>query len=160
MVNKEKAIKRELTRLRRTQNPEQIDFRRMRKVRAAKTKLFELRRKGTVAPVKEAPVEKKKKKVKPKKKPRKMKEKEPELEIVDQEPELEVFEEEPELEVLEEEPELEVVEEEAKPKKKPKKTKEQEPELEVIEEDDLQLDEISLEDLYTYDEEIDDEDAE
>ena len=119
MVNKEKTIKRELTRLRKTQNPEQIDFRRMRKISAAKTKLFELRRKGTVAPVKEAPAEKKKKKAKPKKKP---KTKEPELEVIDGEPELEVFEEDPELEEVE------------------------------ISED--------LEDLYSYDEDIDEEEAE
>ncbi|MGD9395172.1 MAG: hypothetical protein PVJ05_01960 [Candidatus Thorarchaeota archaeon] len=147
MVNKEKAIKRELTRLRKTQNPEQIDFRKMRKVRAAKTKLFELRRKGTVAPVKVAPTEKKKKKkAKPKKKP---KEKEPELEVIDQEPELEVLEDEPELEVIKEKP---------KPKKKAKKKKEKEPELEVVEEEP-ELEDISLEDLYTYDEDIDEEDV-
>jgi hypothetical protein len=151
MVNKEKAIKRELTRLRKTQNPEQVDFRRMRKLRAAKTKLFELRRRGTVAPVKEVPAEKKKKKAKPRKKP---KAKEPELEIIDEEPELEVFEDEPELEVVEEKP---------KPKKKPKKKKEKEPELEVIEDEpDSEEIEISedLEDLYSYDEDIDEEDVE
>ncbi|MFW9974403.1 MAG: hypothetical protein ACFFDQ_03920 [Candidatus Thorarchaeota archaeon] len=116
MVNKEKAIKRELTRLRKTQNPEQINFRRMRKIRAAKTSLWKLKRKQTVVSVKVATAEKKKTtKVKPAKKP-KMKE--------------------PELEIIEEEPELEVIEDE--------------PELEEISED--------LEDLYSYDEDIDEED--
>ncbi|MFW9835039.1 MAG: hypothetical protein ACFFEK_13660 [Candidatus Thorarchaeota archaeon] len=152
MGNKEKAIKRELTRLRRTQNPEQIDFRRMRQRRVAKTKLQVLKRKSTVGPAKVVSTEKKKekKKSKPKKKP---KTKEPELEIID-ESELEEIEEEPELEEIEEEPELEVIEEEPKPKKKKK-----EPELEVIEEEP-ELEEVSLEDLYTYDEDIDEEDFE
>lgn len=132
MVNKEKAIKIELTRFRKTQNPEQIDFRRMRKLRAAKTSLFKLKRKGTVAPVKEASTEKKK--AKPTKKPKK---KDEELEVIEDEPELEVSDKEPELEVVEEEPELEVVEDE--------------PESEKISKD--------LEDLYSYDEDIDEEDV-
>ncbi|MFW9787524.1 MAG: hypothetical protein ACFFE1_07610 [Candidatus Thorarchaeota archaeon] len=154
MVNKEKAIKRELTRLRKTQNPEQLDFRRMRKLRAAKTSLMKLRRKGTVAPVQKVS-EKKKKKEKPKKKP---KAKDLELEVIEEEPELEIFDDESEMEGIEEEPELEVIEE--KPEKKPKK-KEKEPELEVIE-DEPEVEEISedLEDLYTFDEDIDEEDLE
>jgi hypothetical protein len=133
MVNKEKAIKVELTRLRKTQNPQQIDFRRMRKLRAAKTSLLKIKRKGTVAPVQVA--EKKKKKVKPTKKPKKT---DAELEVIEDEPELEIFDEEPELEVIEEEPELEVAD------------------------DELELEEISedLEDLYSYDEDIDEEDVE
>jgi hypothetical protein len=153
MGNKEKAIKRELTRLRKSQNPEQIDFRRMRQRRAAKMKLQVLKRKSTVSPVKVVSTEKKKekKKSKPKKKP---KTKEPELEVIKGEPELEVIDDEPEIEEVEEEPELEVIEEEPKPKKKKK-----EPELEVIEEEP-ELEEVSLEDLYTYDEDIDEEDLE
>ncbi|MHA3962041.1 MAG: hypothetical protein AM325_000760 [Candidatus Thorarchaeota archaeon SMTZ1-45] len=126
MVNKEKAIKRELTRLRKTQNPEQIDFRRMRKLRAAKTSLWKLKRKHTVAPAKVSLTEKKKKKVKPAKKPKK---KEPELEILEDELELEVLDEDLELEEIEEEPELEEISED-------------------------------LEDLYSYDEDIDEEDFE
>ena len=103
MVNKEKAIERELTRLRKNQNPQQIDFRRMRKLRAARTNLLNLKRKKIVAPVKMAEVDKKKKKAKPKKKPKK---EEPELEIIEDEDELEDFEEEPEVEEVAE-PELE-----------------------------------------------------
>ena len=140
MVNKEKAIKIELTRLRKTQNPEQIDFRRMRKLRAARTSLMKVKRKGTVAPVKVVLAEKKK--AKPTKKPKKK-------------------DEEPELEAVEDEPELEVVEEKPKSKKKPKKKKEKEPELEVVE-DEADSEEISkdLEDLYSYDEDIDEKDVE
>ena len=151
MVNKEKAIKIELTRLRKTQNPEQIDFRRMRKLRAAKISLIKVKRKGTVAPVKEAIAEKKK--AKPKKKPKK---EDPELEVIEDEPELEVFDDEPELEVEKEEPELEVVDEEPEIE-----VKEKEPELEVVE-DEPDSEEISkdLEDLYSYDEDIDEEDVE
>ncbi len=149
MVNKEKTIKIELTRLRKTQNPEQIDFRRMRKLRAAKIKLIELKRKGTVAPVKEVVAEKKKKKAKPKAV-------DPELEVIEDEPELEVFDDEPELEVEKEEPELEVVDEEPE-----LEVVEKEPELEVVE-DEPDSEEISkdLEDLYSYDEDIDEEDVE
>ena len=132
MVNKEKAIKIELTRLRNTQNPQQIDFRRMRKLQAAKASLLKLKRKGTVAPVIVA--EKKKKKTKPTKKPKK---KDVELEVIEDEPELEIFDDEPELEEIEEEeePELEVVEDE--------------PELEEIDKE--------LEDLYSYDDDIDED---
>ncbi len=164
MVNKEKAIKIELTRLRKTQNPEQIDFRRMRKLRAARTSLMKVKRKGTVAPVKVALAEKKK--AKPTKKPKKKDEEleviedEPELEVVDEEPEVE--EKKPELEAVEDEPELEVVEKKPKSKKKSKKKKEKEPELEIIEEKpELEETEISkdLEDLYSYDEDIDEEDV-
>ncbi|MHA1943612.1 MAG: hypothetical protein ACW96M_04360 [Candidatus Thorarchaeota archaeon] len=177
MVNKEKTLKRELIRLRRTQNPQQLDFRKMRKVRITKDKLRSLKRKA-VAPATIAPVIKDKK-AKPKKKPKK-KELEPELELIDDEPELKILDE---LDAIEEElkaereaakekakaekkkkkekkPELEVIEEEPKAKKKPKKKKEKEPELEVIE-DKPESEEISkdLEDLYSYDEDIDEEDV-
>ena len=87
MVNKEKALKQELIRLRQNQNPQQLDFRRMRKIRIAKAKLRSLKRRA-VTPTVEAPVEKvEKKKAKPEKKPKK-KEKEPELEVVEDKPKL------------------------------------------------------------------------
>ncbi|MFX1263760.1 MAG: hypothetical protein ACFFH0_00130 [Promethearchaeota archaeon] len=160
MVNKEKALKRELVRLRKTQNPQQVDSRRIRKMLRARAKLRSENRKVVVVPK----IEKEKK---PKaKKPRRKKE--PELEIIEDEPELEIIEEIDQL-VLEEkkkarkpkkkkEPELEVIEDEpvVEEKKKPKKKKE--PELEVIEDepDDDFIDE-ELADLYTYDEDIDEE---
>jgi outer membrane biosynthesis protein TonB len=130
MVNKEKALKQELIRLRRNQNPQQLDFRRMRKIRIAKAKLSSFKRKATVPTVEEPVEEVKEKKAKPKKK-----EKEPELEVIAEKPKSE---------------------KKTKPKKKAK-----EPELEVIE-DKPKSEEISsdLEGLYTYDEDIDEEDAE
>jgi hypothetical protein len=149
MANKEKTIKRELIRLRKTQNPEQFDFRKMRKIRAAKASLLKLKRKGTVAPVKEVAAEKKK--VKPKKKTKK---KDAELEVIKDDPEIELFEDEPELEVEEEEPELEVVEEEPE-----LEIEEEEPELEVVEEEPKEISE-ELEELYSYDDDIAEEDAE
>lgn len=136
MVNKEKASKRDLIRIRKTQNPQQIDFRKMRKHRKARTEFWSFKKKPSAQVVTA-----KKEKAKPKKKAPKKK-KEPELEVIDQEPELEVIEDEPELEVVDQEPELEVI-----------KEKEEEPELEVIDEE--------LEDLYSYDDEIlDDEELE
>ena len=93
MVNKEKAVKRELVRLRKTQNPQQVDSRRMRKMLKARAKLRSEKKRVAVGPK----VEKEKK---PKaKKPRKKKE--PELEIIEDEPELETIEDIDEL-VLEE----------------------------------------------------------
>ena len=145
MVNKEKASKRDLIRIRKTQNPQQIDFRKMRKHRKARTEFWSFKKKPSAQVVTA-----KKEKAKPKKKAPKKK-KEAELEVIDQEPELEVIEDEPELEeiaedpvlaVLKEDPELEVIEEE-----------EEAPELEVIDEE--------LEDLYSYDDDIlDDEELE
>ncbi|MFW9798847.1 MAG: hypothetical protein ACFFD9_00265, partial [Candidatus Thorarchaeota archaeon] len=85
MVNKEKAVKREITRLRKRQNPQQVDFRRMRKLRKARAELWSSRKPVVVRPtiVRE---EKKEKAKKPRKK------KEPELEIIETEPELEIIE--------------------------------------------------------------------
>ena len=137
MVNKEKASKRDLIRIRKTQNPQQIDFRRMRKHRKARTEFWAFKTKPSAQVVTA-----KKEKAKPKKKARKKKKKEPELEIIEDKPELKVVEQEPELEVIEEdkeEPELEVIKED-----------EEEPELEVIDEE--------LEDLYSYDDDILDDD--
>ncbi|MFX0107674.1 MAG: hypothetical protein ACFE7R_05300 [Candidatus Hodarchaeota archaeon] len=104
MVNREKAVKKELTRLRKTQNPQQIDFRRMRKLRKARTTYW-LTKKRTVVTPEVTRMEKEEKKKKPKKE-----EKKPELEVIE------------------------------------------EPELEEIDED--------LEELYTYDEDIFDDDEE
>ncbi|MHA2020305.1 MAG: hypothetical protein ACW98J_03170 [Candidatus Thorarchaeota archaeon] len=137
MVNKEKTAKRNMIRIRKTQNPQQVDFRRLRKHRKARTEYWSFKKKPSVQVVTE-----KKEKAKPKKKAPKKK-KEPELEVIDQEPELEVIDEEPELEVVEEAPE-------------------KEPELEVIDDEpEPEAIDKELEDLYSYDDEIiDDEENE
>ena len=88
MVNTEKAIKRNRTRLRRGQNLQQVDLQRMRKIREAKTRYWALRRKAH-APKVVAEVDDKKKKPKKEKK-----EKKPELEVIEDEPEIEVIDEE------------------------------------------------------------------
>lgn len=88
MVNKEKAARRELIRLRKNQNPQQVDFKRMRRLRDARSDFWALKKKPVTAPVIEV-----KKKEKPKKAPKK-KEKEPEMEIIEDEPELELIDEE------------------------------------------------------------------
>jgi hypothetical protein len=124
MVNKEKSLERERVRLRRSQNPQQIDFKRMDKKQSVRHEFWKLKKKVTEAPAKAAPSKKVEKKQKPVKE--KKEEKEPELEVIEEEPELEVIEEEPELEVIEEEPEIEEIGED-------------------------------LEDLYSYDEELDEE---
>ncbi|MFW9965592.1 MAG: hypothetical protein ACFFEA_00415 [Candidatus Thorarchaeota archaeon] len=126
MVNKEKNAQRDLIRIRKTQNPQQIDFRRMRKRRKARTEFWSFKKRPSAHIV----VEKKEKKKKPKKKAPKKK-KEPEMEIIDDKPELEIIDEEVELETIEEDDD-------------------EEPELEVIDEE--------LEDLYSYDDEILDDD--
>ncbi|TFF96432.1 hypothetical protein EU546_01400 [Candidatus Thorarchaeota archaeon] len=126
MANKEKALKREITRLRKTQNPQQIDLRRMRRARAAKTEMKKLRKKPTLVEPEAADKTKEpkeKKKAEPKKK-------EPELEVV-----------KPGAAEKVKKPKAKKKEKKAKPKK------EKEPDLEVIDDD--------LDDLYTYDEEID-----
>ncbi len=125
MVNKEKNAKRDLIRIRKTQNPQQIDFRRMRKRRKARTEFWSFKKKPSANIV----IEKKEKK-KPKKKAPKKK-KEPEMEVIDDKPELEIIDEEMELETIEENDDAE-------------------PELEVIDDE--------LEDLYSYDDEILDDD--
>jgi len=130
MVNKEKAVRRELARLRKTQNPQQVDFRRMRQLRKARTKFWATKTVGgskTIDAVKVKKPEKKKEKKKEEKK--KKKEKEPELEIIDDEPEFEELEDEPELEEIVEESESEEIDDE-------------------------------LEELYSYDEELEDIDEE
>jgi hypothetical protein len=120
MVNKEKALKRELTRLRKRQNPSQVDFRRMRKLRKARTEYWKLKKRPTAAR-REAPEVKKEKRKSRKERRRERKKEKPA----------------PELEVIEE-PELEGVEEEKTESGLTEKAEE-------------------LEDLYTYDEDIDEE---
>ncbi|MDF1538605.1 MAG: hypothetical protein P1Q69_06855 [Candidatus Thorarchaeota archaeon] len=87
MVNTEKAVKRDRTRMIKGQNPQQIDFKRMRKAREAKTKYWALKKKAQrpdfVAVVEDKKKPKKEKKVK-----------KPELEVVQDEPELEIIDEE------------------------------------------------------------------
>jgi hypothetical protein len=146
MVNKEKTAKRDLMRIRKTQNPQQVDFRRMRKLRKARTEYWSFKKKPSAHVVAD-----KKEKAAPKKKAPKKK-KEPELEVIEDEPELEVFDDEPELELIDEEPEPEVVED----------TPEKEPELEVIDDEpEPEAIDKELEDLYSYDDEIvDDEEPE
>jgi hypothetical protein len=130
MVNKERAAKRDLIRIRKSQNPQQIDFRKMRKHRKARSEFWAFKKKPSAHVVQE-----KKEKAKPKKRaPRRRKK--PELEVIEEEPELEAIEDEPELEEIEDEPVLAVLKEE--------------PELEVIDEE--------LKDLYSYDDDILDDD--
>jgi hypothetical protein len=92
MVNKDKAVKRELTRLRKTQNPQVVDFRRMRTLRTAKGKFWGSKK--TVVARAEA--------VKSAEEPRK-KPKPAEIEEIEPSPEEAITEEEEELEGLEEE---------------------------------------------------------
>ncbi|MHA2064377.1 MAG: hypothetical protein ACXABY_08360 [Candidatus Thorarchaeota archaeon] len=134
MVNKEKTARRDLTRIRKAQNPQQVSFRRMRKHRKARTEFWSFKKKPSAHVV----TDKKEKDASKKKAPKKKKE--PELEVIEDAPELEVFDEEPELEVIDEEPELEVI----------KKDDEDEPESEAIDKE--------LEELYSYDDEILDDD--
>ena len=98
MTNKEKALKRERIRLRKNQNPQQVDYKRMDKVRSVKTEYWKMKRHSGIAE-KKAITKPDDKKPKPKKE-KKKKEKEPELEVVEEKPELEVIEDEPELEEI------------------------------------------------------------
>lgn len=77
MVNKQKAVKRDLTRLRKTQNPQQADLRRERRLRKAKTE-FWATKKGTVVAPSGAPKEKESR-------PRTEKAEEPEPEEIEEE---------------------------------------------------------------------------
>ncbi len=80
MVNTERSLKRDRTRLRRGQNPQQIDFKRMRKARNVGRKYWVLKKKS--GDVFEERIEEKKDTKKAKAKPKK---KEPELEVIDEE---------------------------------------------------------------------------
>lgn len=88
LVNKQKAVKREITRLRKVQNPQQADLKRAHKLRKAKTEFWEKKKKTVVTPV-EAPEEKQ-----TRSKPEKAKE--PELEEIEEEMEEETEEDESE----------------------------------------------------------------
>jgi hypothetical protein len=87
LVNKQKAVKREITRLRKVQNPQQADLKRAHKLRKAKTEFWEKKKKAVVTPV-EAPEEE------TRRKPEKAKE--PELEEIQEETEEETEEDESE----------------------------------------------------------------
>jgi hypothetical protein len=100
MTNKTKALKRERARLRNSQNPQQIDYLKMGKIRSAKTEFWKIKKRGGVVAKTTPKTETKRTKpVKEKKK----KEKEPELEVVEEKPELEVIEDEPEVVEIDEE---------------------------------------------------------
>ena len=108
MTNKMKALKRERIRLRKSQNPQQVDYKKMDTVRSVKTEFWKMKKRDNFEAKKSiAKAESKKaKKVKPEK-DKKKKEKKPELEVIEDKPELEVIEEE-DIEEIEEEPELEI----------------------------------------------------
>lgn len=135
MTNKQKALKRERIRLRKGQNPQQVDYRKIDRLRAARTEFWKIKKRSGKAEEKTIS-EVDTKKAKPEKE-KKKKVKEPELEVIEDKPELEVIEDKPELEEIEAEPELEVIEEE------PEK-------VEISKE---------LEDLYADDDELEDDDT-
>jgi hypothetical protein len=90
MVDNETTIKRDRVRLRRSQNPQQIDFRTMRKVREVKIAYWATKKRKVAEP---AIVVESKGKGKAKAKDKaKDKKKEPELEVIE-EPEVEEFDE-------------------------------------------------------------------
>jgi hypothetical protein len=95
MVNKEKSLNQERTRLRKSQNPQQIDFKKMDKKRSVKTEFWKLKKRSAAIPEKVITSKKTGRAPKPEKE-RKTKEKEPELEVIDEE--IEAIEEEPEIE--------------------------------------------------------------
>lgn len=101
MTNKEKSLRRDRTRLRKSQNPQQIDYKQMGKKRSVRTEYWKLKKRGESSAKRpgKAKAEKKEKPAKESKK----KEKEPELEVIEEEPELEVIDEEPEIEEIDEE---------------------------------------------------------
>ncbi len=107
MTNKQKALKRERVRLRKGQNPQQVDYRKIDKLRAARTEFWKIKKRSIKA--EEKTISKvDAKKAKPEKE-KKKKVKEPELEVIEDKPELEAIEEKPELEVIGEEPESEEI---------------------------------------------------
>ncbi|MFW9919657.1 MAG: hypothetical protein ACFFED_08660 [Candidatus Thorarchaeota archaeon] len=94
MVNTRKIILRERTRLRRSQNPQQTDFRKMRKARMFRTKFWSIKAATKAASVPAVQKTKGKEKEKSKTKEKPKKEKKPELEVIDEEPEMDVIDEE------------------------------------------------------------------
>lgn len=106
MTNKQKALKRERVRLRKGQNPQQVDYRKIDKLRAARTEFWKIKKRSVKA---EEKTISKVDATKSKPEKEKKKKKEPELEVIEDKPELEAIEEKPELEVIEEEPEEEEI---------------------------------------------------
>lgn len=81
-MNKEKSLKRDITRLRKSQNPSPTDFRRAHTLRDKKTQWWSLQKKPSEGKVTPSPATPKPEKIEEKaSKP----EKEPELEVVDEE---------------------------------------------------------------------------
>jgi len=81
-LNKEKSLKRDITRLRKSQNPSPTDFRRAHTLRDKKTQWWSLQKKPSEGKVTPSPATPKPEKIEEKaSKP----EKEPELEVVDKE---------------------------------------------------------------------------
>lgn len=82
MTNKQKALKRERIRLRKSQNPQQVDYRKIEKLRSARTEFWKIKKRSSKAE------EKTISKIDTKEaKPEKEKKKEPELEVIEEEPE-------------------------------------------------------------------------
>ncbi len=99
MVNTRKAVLRERTRLRKGQNPHQIDFKRMRKARKTRTEYWKLMKRTRVkVSLEEEP--KSKKKAKKEKKPKK--DTKPEIEVIDEDLE-EIYSLDEDLDELDEE---------------------------------------------------------
>ncbi len=80
-MNTEKSLRRELTRLRKTQNPSAIDLRRIRRLSRAKTKFWRLRKKTHPSEV----TEPEKKKTEKKREAKHVKEDLPEEEMIEEE---------------------------------------------------------------------------
>ncbi|MCF2135942.1 MAG: hypothetical protein K9W43_01760 [Candidatus Thorarchaeota archaeon] len=104
-MNKEKALKRELTRLRKRQNASAIDFRRMRRLRKARAQFWLLQKRKGVSTAPEKEVSKKEKKKKKVKEPELEEITEPELERIDESEIDELYSLDDEDVVEEEEPE-------------------------------------------------------
>ena len=107
MVNKTKALERKRTRLIKSQNSEQVDLKRMRRLRQVRTKFWTSKKKAVILGEK-IPKEQ------PKAKKKKRKE-EPELEIIEKMPEIEKVDELDELYTYDEEIEEESIETKEKP---------------------------------------------
>ncbi len=111
MVNKTKALERKRTRLIKSQNSEQVDLKRMRRLRRINTKFWTSKKKAAVLgekiPREQPKAEKREKKKKSKK--------EPELEVIEKKPEIEEVDELDELYTYDEEIEEESIETKEKP---------------------------------------------
>ncbi|MHA1484309.1 MAG: hypothetical protein ACTSPR_03205 [Candidatus Thorarchaeota archaeon] len=127
MVNKTKALERKRKRLIKSQNSEQVDLKRMRRLRGVRTKFWTSKKRAAVLGEK-IPREQPKAEKKEKKKKRK---EEPELEVIEKKPEVEEVDELDKLYTYDEEIEEESTE-----------TKE-EPEIEEVDEAPLETEENS-----------------